>query len=840
MKAAGALQITRIGNGKRLIALSVAMYLLALLLAPAAVAAYRSGEIDLELDKTAQPLVVEMGDSVTWTITVSNDGTGDATGVEIGDILPDGLTYLSHSGDGSLNPTDGTWTVGAVAVGGSATVEIETSVHVLGDIVNEAEVTMADQEDIDSIPGDGEGDDWDDAVITVVPTGGEVIDLELTKSADPIDLTLGDETTWTVDLVNQGPDDATGVEVAVAVPAGVTYVSHSGAGSFEPTTGTWAVGDLAAGATVTVAITTTVDVLGDITCSAEVTMADQEDIDSIPGDGEGDDWDDATVTVKPTGGELIDLELTKSADPTSVLVGESTTWTVDLVNQGPDDATGVEVTVTPPAGVTYMSHSGTGSYDTASGVWVVGQLAAGATVTLQIVTSVDAIGSWTCEAEVTMADQEDIDSIPGDGEGDDWDDATVVATADGDELIDLELTKTVDPGQASLGDEITWTVLLTNKGPDDATGVEVTVTPPAGVTYVSHLGLGDFDPGTGIWNVGDLALDAVVTLEIVTTVDSEGTWTCEAEVTKADQNDVDSIPGDGEGDDWDDATVIMDPGGSAGIIDLELLKSATPILLAVGDSTTWKVDLTNQGPDPATGVVVAVTPPGAVTYESHSGDGEFAPETGIWTVGDLAAGAAVSLMIVTTVDEVGTWTCVAEVVAADQEDIDSIPDDGEGDDWDDATVEASIVLASSIIGDTVWLDEDADGSQDAGEPGISGAIVVLTNVDSGALATQVTNADGLYLFSALEPGNYSAAIDMSTVDSKLGLTTAGSFSIGLADNEAFLTADFGLAETLPVTGFDPVPFAVAGLILMLLGAVALELTWPEREGRRIFSLGQSS
>ena len=102
------------------------------------------------------------------------------------------------------------------------------------------------------------------------------------------------------------------------------------------------------------------------------------------------------------------------------------------------------------------------------------------------------------------------------------------------------------------------------------------------------------------------------------------------------------------------------------------------------------------------------------------------------------------------------------------------------------------------------------------------------------VSSQTTNADGLYLFSALEPGNYTVVLDTSSVDSKLDLTTVGSFTIDLADNDAFLTADFGLAETLPVTGFDPIPLSIGGLILLLLGAVAMELTWPEREGRRLF------
>ena len=110
MKAAGALQGTRIGFGKRAVAAGAALYLLTLLLAPAA-QANATGEIDLELDKSVAPQSVTVGESVTWTVRVTNAGSGDATGVEAGDLLPAGLTYVSHSGDGTFNPTEGTWSI---------------------------------------------------------------------------------------------------------------------------------------------------------------------------------------------------------------------------------------------------------------------------------------------------------------------------------------------------------------------------------------------------------------------------------------------------------------------------------------------------------------------------------------------------------------------------------------------------------------------------------------------------------------------------------------------------------------------------------------------------------
>lgn len=244
MKAAGALQITRLDYLRRAIAVAAALYLVALTLAPAA-AAQSTGEIDLELDKTVTPQLAQIGESVTWTITVTNEGARSATGVEVHDLLPAGVTYESHYGTGNFDPVAGTWAVGVVEVGAAITLNIVTSVDVIGDIVNEAEVTMADQDDIDSVPGDGTGDDWDDAVLRVVPTGSELIDLELTKTADPLTVTRGGEATWTVSLTNKGPDAASGVEVSLDVPGGVTYVSHSGDGTFSPATAVWAVGDVA-------------------------------------------------------------------------------------------------------------------------------------------------------------------------------------------------------------------------------------------------------------------------------------------------------------------------------------------------------------------------------------------------------------------------------------------------------------------------------------------------------------------------------------------------------------------------------------------------------------------
>ncbi len=85
--------------------------------------------------------------------------------------------------------------------------------------------------------------------------------------------------------------------------------------------------------------------------------------------------------------------------------------------------------------------------------------------------------------------------------------------------VDLEVTKVADKSSVKSGDTVKYTVTVTNKGPDAATGVEVTDKLPAGVTYQSHnAAQGTYTNGTGIWAVGSLAKDAKATLTIDVTV----------------------------------------------------------------------------------------------------------------------------------------------------------------------------------------------------------------------------------------------------------------------------------------------------------------------------------
>lgn len=133
------------------------------------------------------------------------------------------------------------------------------------------------------------------------------------------------------------------------------------------------------------------------------------------------------------------------------------------------------------------------------------------------------------------------------------------------ETADLELTKRGDIPAPYEGDSLVYTVTLTNRGPDDATGVEVSDPLPAGVTYLWHrVSQGSYEATTGRWIVGSLAASASAKLEITVSVDSSTAGRAivnTAEVTKADQADPDSIPANGRlgEDDLGQVTIVPRP-----------------------------------------------------------------------------------------------------------------------------------------------------------------------------------------------------------------------------------------------------------------------------------------
>jgi uncharacterized repeat protein (TIGR01451 family) len=131
---------------------------------PATVIANR---IDLALSQTASADQVSPGRPVLLTITVSNAGKVAATGVSVQDRLPDGLSVVSaHPTQGSFDGGNGTWSIGGLSPAPTAS----AGTQVTFPVVNTAEISAADQPDLDSVAGDGLAGEDDQAGVNLAVT----------------------------------------------------------------------------------------------------------------------------------------------------------------------------------------------------------------------------------------------------------------------------------------------------------------------------------------------------------------------------------------------------------------------------------------------------------------------------------------------------------------------------------------------------------------------------------------------------------------------------------------------------------------------------------------------
>lgn len=638
---------------------------------------------DLELNKTlASPPPLRANSVVTFTVTLRNRGPGQATGVTVSDRLPDGLRFERASTTrGSYDPATGVWTVGTLARNEVATLTI-AAFWDGRPVANTARVDTSDTPDPDSTPGNDDPNEDDQSSVRLPPT---VADLELTKRVNAPRVNVGANATFTIEVLNRGPDQATGVRVSDRLPIGLGFVSATPSqGSYDPNSGRWDVGTLDPNGRATLTLVVTVLGPGPFVNIAQVSASDQYDPDSTPNNDVPTEDDQGFAVVA---GDLADLSLVKTVDNRQPRVGEAIVYTVLLRNDGPSAATGVEVADRLPAGLEYLGHAASqGSYDPASGRWSVGSVPAGGAATLRITARVLSFARIVNTAEVTRSDQPDPDSTPGNNDPTEDDQSSAALDP---QSADLSLTKRASTTRPSLGGEVTFTIELLNSGPAVATGVRVTERLPEGLTYLRHTtSQGSYAPATGIWEVGRVEIDTPATLVITARVDRAGPLTNLAEITSSDQPDPDSTPGNGQpGEDDGSSVTVQSP-----LADLSVSKRAVQPRPDAAGEVGYVIGVHNAGPNIATGVRVGENlPPGATLISATPSQGTYA--AGVWDVGALGVGQSATLAIVIRVSGSPPFVNTVEVIASDLPDPDSTPNNGNPNEDDFA----SVSLPSGVI-----------------------------------------------------------------------------------------------------------------------------------------------
>ena len=604
-------------------------------------------EVDLSIEKTASASELDEGDPVVFTLVVANASATDAaTGVAVADPLPAGFAYVAAApSQGAYDPGSGTWTVGTLPAGASATLQIDAEAAAgAGGYrwTNVASIADYDQMDPDLT------DNADEVEILIAGA-----DVGLLKTVDNPTPNETAQVTYTIALTNAGPSDVSGLEIAEPLTNGLVYVSDSPSqGTYDSVSGTWSVGALPAGATALLTLVAEVEpgTFGTtLTNVSRIAAADRPDPVA------GNDADAAEISVSG-------LVVAKTSDVVDYATpGDVIAYAIVVSNLSPVVHTGIRIEDLLPTGTLYVADStwvaGPGTNAAAGAAAPVLAtnltLAPGEALTVTLAALVVNPGSVTQLLNVASVT---CDQQP----------APVVASvADRVRHTDLGIAKTVDESHPNEGDTVTYLLVVTNQGPTNATGIRVLEPLVAGLTYASYEAeRGTYDGGSGIWSVGELDVGASVQLEISATVDAGTagrTLTNRSWISGADMADL--AMADNEA--FAEITVAS--------VDVGLGKSAAPAIPAVNSRVVYTLTATNFGPDEATGVEVADLLPAGVVYLSHvAGQGTYDGGTGIWSVGTLAplAQAILEISAVVETNAVGTVvTNVATLAATDQVDV---------------------------------------------------------------------------------------------------------------------------------------------------------------------------
>lgn len=221
-----------------------------------------------------------------------------------------------------------------------------------------------------------------------------------------------------------------------------------------------------------------------------------------------------------------DLSATITASSLTPEIGSNITFTIVANNNGPDDASGVDLTDNLPTGYTFVSKTpSVGTLTDRS--WIIGNLASGDSETLTIVATVLAQGTHTYAVSI-LGNEADPNSMNG------IDEAIVVPIQP---YVDVAVSLTVDKSAPVIGSNVTFAVAIKNEGLLEANGVSVTDALPAGYTLVSATpSIGTYTSPT--WTVGKFAKGASATLSVVAKVNSTGSYAYAATVasTETDSN----------------------------------------------------------------------------------------------------------------------------------------------------------------------------------------------------------------------------------------------------------------------------------------------------------------
>lgn len=541
---------------------------------------------------------------VKWTLRVTNNGPDEATGVVVCDLLSKDLIYLSSTGNYDVKSE--LWNIGTLERGKSVSIDIVTLVNKTGKITNDASVS-------------GREYDWnltnnyDNQSIDVEVCA----DLAIEKLVNDTNPKFNSLVEWTLRVTNNGPDTATGVVVCDILPEGLISIDKS----FN---GRWNVGKLINNQTKELTIICLVNKTGKL-----VNIAD------IAGNEYDCNLTNNIVNKSIEVAQSADLFVKKYVNNTAPDFGEIIKWSVVVSNNGPDIVTNVQVNDLLDDGLIFVKSSSTkGNYDVKSGIWTIDSLAPETDETLNIYCKVNKIGKILNFVSVNSTQYDW-------NESNNYDNKSVDAV----KIADLSVIKLINNSNPNYNDLIKWTIIVSNNGPNMATGVIVNDLLPKSVEYISsYLSKGFYNPVNGIWDVGNLNAGEKLQLNIVSKIVKTGDIT---NVVNVKGNEKDSNLTNNH---FEKSVHVK------AAADLSIEKSVSKQEVNINDLIEYVIEITNNGPDSAENIKVSeLLNPNLKVISFESTKGNFNNESNVLTIDELANSEKARLTINATANVCGKF-----------------------------------------------------------------------------------------------------------------------------------------------------------------------------------------
>jgi uncharacterized repeat protein (TIGR01451 family) len=442
---------------------------------------------DLAITKNDGISVWTPGGSTTYTVVVSNNGPLNVTGAVFNDNKPVQVTSWSWTCAPDSGAVCGAGSGGSVTTNIADTVNIPSSKKVTYTIVAALTTTvpgnLVNTATITSPVG------TPDPILTnntVTDTDlGPSADLVITKTDGVTYYTIGAALTYTIRVVNNGPQPVVGATFADSMPPQITSWTWSCVPDFSSTCTAVPVPDglgnvtdlinipVGQGVTYTAVTNLIGAVSGTLVNTASISVP-AAFLDPVPSNNTATDIDAAPTS---------DLAVTKTDGVTIYPPGGTVTYTIVVSNYGPVPVTGAIVSDAIPANITSWIWTcvptGTATCSSPGVSSALGfgdsvNIPSGGHITYTVVASVNIAATGDTTNTVTVAPPGGVtDPILGNN--------TAVDT-DAFPTADLVITKTDMVTTYVAGSSVIYTITVTNSGPSNVIGALFSDTIPAGVT----------------------------------------------------------------------------------------------------------------------------------------------------------------------------------------------------------------------------------------------------------------------------------------------------------------------------------------------------------------------